>query len=52
MVGLIDADRDGIDTVIDVMVTKRVRRPLTHDELIGQLAGQFPRFAAALGHRR
>lgn len=52
MVGLYDADRDGIDTVIDVMVAKRVRRPLTRDELIGQLAGQFPRFAAALGHRR
>ena len=38
--------------MIDVMVAKRVRRPVTRDELIGQLAGLYPRFAAALGHHR
>lgn len=52
MVDLLDNDRDGIDTVIDVMVAKRVRRPVTRDELTGQLAHLFPRFAARLGHHR
>ena len=48
MVGLHDADRDGVDEVIATMVAKRVRRPVTRAELIGQLAGSFPRFAATL----
>lgn len=48
MVGLCDADRDGVDEVIATMVTRRVRRPITRAELIDQLARSFPRFAAAL----
>lgn len=48
MVGLHDADRDGVDEVIATMVAKRVRRPVTRAELIGHLAGSFPRLAAAL----
>ena len=48
MVGLHDADRDGVDDVIDTIVAKRVRRPVTRAELIDQLAATFPGFAAAL----
>ena len=39
---------DGIDAVIDALVAKRTRRPVTRSELIDQLAGSFPAFAAAL----
>lgn len=39
---------DGIDGVIDALVTKRTRRPVTRMELIDQLAGTLPGFAAEL----
>lgn len=39
---------EGILAVIDTLVAKRTRRPLTRSELIDQLAGGFPGFAAAL----
>src|SRR5680860_1382621 len=39
---------DGIDAAIDALVAKRTRRPVTRGELIDQLAGSFPRFAAEL----
>lgn len=39
---------DGIDAVINALVAKRTRRPVTRSELIDQLAGSFPRFAAKL----
>ena len=41
---------NGIDAVIDALTAKRMRRPVTRNELIDQLAGNFPRFAAKL-HR-
>lgn len=48
MLGLYDADRDGVDEVLATMVAKRVRRPVTRAELLDQLSGSFPRFAATL----
>lgn len=42
---------DGIDAVIDALVAKRTRRPITRIELVDQLAATFPGFAAEL-HRR
>lgn len=42
---------DGIDTVIDALVAKRTRRPITRIELADQLTASFPGFAAEL-HRR
>ena len=42
---------DGIDAVIDALVAKRTRRPITRIELVGQLAVSFPGFASEL-HRR
>ena len=42
---------DGIDAVIDALVAKRTRRPITRIELVDQLAASFPGFAAEL-HRR
>ena len=39
---------DGIDAVIDTLVAKRMRRPVTRSELVDQLAGGFPGFAAEL----
>lgn len=39
---------DGIDAVINALVAKRTRRPVTRMELIDQLAGTFPGFAAGL----
>lgn len=44
---LID-NRDGADDVIDVLVAKRTRRPITRDALIDQLAVPLPRFVAEL----
>ena len=46
--GLHDVDRDGVGEVIAAMVAKRVGRSVARAELIGQLAGLFPRFAVAL----
>ena len=42
---------DGVDAVIDALVAKRTRRPVTPSELIDQLAGSFPGFAADLRRR-
>jgi len=42
---------DGIDAVVDALVAKRTRRPITRIELVDQLAASFPGFAAEL-HRR
>jgi len=42
---------DGIDAVIDALVAKRTRRPITRIELVHQLAATFPGFASEL-HRR
>lgn len=39
---------DGVDAAIDALVAKRTRRPVTRSELIDQLAGSFPGFAAEL----
>lgn len=47
-VRLLERNRDKMDQVLDVMVAKRRRRPVTRDELVAQLAGPFPRFASAL----
>jgi rRNA-processing protein FCF1 len=43
--------RDGIDAVIDALLAKRVRRPVTRNELIDHLAGSFPGLAAELRPR-
>ena len=42
---------DGIDAVVDALVAKRTRRPITRIELVDQLAATFPGFVAEL-HRR
>lgn len=39
---------DGIDAVLDALVAKRTRRPVTLSDLIDQLAGSFPGFVAEL----
>lgn len=39
---------DGIDDVIDALVAKRTRRPVTRTELIDQLAASLPGFATEL----
>ena len=39
---------DGIDAAVDALVAKRTRRRVTRSELIDQLAGNFPGFAAEL----
>ena len=41
---------DRVDAVIGALTAKRMRRPVTRNELIDHLAGNFPRFAAKL-HR-
>lgn len=45
-VRLLDQDLDGMNQVLDTMVAKRTRRPVTHDQLIAELAGPLARFAA------
>jgi hypothetical protein len=47
---LLHQDRDTMNEVLVAMVAKRHRRPVTRDELVDQLQGAFPRFAAALRH--
>ena len=39
---------DGMDAVVDALVAKRTRRQVTRSELVDQLAGSFPDFAAKL----
>lgn len=45
---LLDQDLDGMNEVLDTMVAKRTRRTVTRDQLIAELAGPLPRFAAKL----
>lgn len=42
---------DGIDAVIDALVAKRTRRPITRIDLVDQLAAGFPGFVAELRRR-
>lgn len=42
---------DGIDAVIDALVAKRTRRPITRIQFVDQLAASFPGFAAELRRR-
>lgn len=48
-VRLLDRDGDEMRRVLDVMVAKRRRRPITRDDLVAQLSRTFPAFAAAIG---
>lgn len=41
----------GVDAAIDALVAERTHRPVTRSELIDQLAGSFPGFAADLRPR-
>ena len=45
---LIERDPDAVDDVITDLVLKRVRRPVTRDQLIGELSGPLPSFAQRL----
>lgn len=45
---LLADEPDGIHAIIDALVAKRTRRPVTRSELIGQLAKGFPGFAAEI----
>ena len=50
---LIDTDdRTGIDKALGAMIAKRVRRPVTRLELLGQLASAFPRLDGQVKGRR
>ncbi len=49
MVGLHTSQPDTLRPLIDAMVAKRVLRPVSRAELLGQLAGLFPAFVAAVG---
>ena len=51
-VSLLGDARDAIDQVLDDLVAKRVRRPVTRDQLLDQLAGAFPSFVTALDPSR
>ena len=42
---------DGIDAVLDALVAKRTRRPMTRIELVDQLAASFPGFVAEVRRR-
>jgi hypothetical protein len=43
---LLIGERKGVDEVINVLVAKRTRQPITRDALIDQLAKWLPRFVA------
>jgi rRNA-processing protein FCF1 len=45
---LLHQDRNAMHETLAAMVAKRRRPPVTRNELIGQLAGAFPHFTAAL----
>jgi len=47
-VGLLVHDRDAVERVVDDLVAKRVRRPVTRDEFLGRLLETFPSFVTAL----
>lgn len=51
-ISLLADARDAIDQVLDDLVAKRVRRPVTRDQLLDQLAGAFPSFVTALDPSR
>lgn len=51
-VGLLDNDRDAIEKALDALVAKRVRRPVTRNEILDQLATAFPSFVTALDPTR
>lgn len=42
---------DGIDAVLNTLVAKRTRHPVTRSELLDQLAGSFPGFVTELRRR-
>ena len=44
VVGLYHAQPDQIVAVLDAMVAKRTRRPITRADLLDALAASFPRF--------
>ncbi len=47
-VGLLGNDRDAVEQVIDSLVAKRVRRPVTRAELLERLLQAFPSLVTAL----
>lgn len=51
-VSLLSDARDVIDQVLHDLVAKRVRRPVTRDQLLVQLAGAFPSSVTALDPSR
>ena len=51
-VGLLGHDRDAIEKVLDALITKRVRRPITREELLDRLADTFPLFVTTLAPDR
>jgi len=48
MVDLHASAPERIEEIIEAMITKRVRRPIARDELLDQLAQDFPRVTAAI----
>lgn len=48
MIGLHTSQPDAVRALIDAMVAKRVLRPVSRAELLGQLTGLFPAFVAAV----
>ncbi|MGD9797326.1 MAG: PIN domain-containing protein [Acidimicrobiia bacterium] len=47
-VGLLNEDRDAVEQVIEDLVAKRIRRPVTLDEFLGRLLDSFPALVTAL----
>lgn len=47
-VGLLDHDRAAIEKVLDALIAKRVRRRVTREEFLDQLAGTFPLLVTTL----
>ena len=52
LVGLYHTRPNDIDHVLEAMVAKRTRRPVTRNDLLQALATPFPRFVAEVGARR
>ncbi len=51
-VGLLGHGRDAVERLLDDLVAKRVRKPVTRDELLGRLLESFPSFVTALDRYR
>lgn len=51
-VGLLGRDRGAIEQVLDDLVAKRVRRPVTRDEFLHRLVDTFPSIVTALSPNR